>query len=220
MSYDLADLERRLSNIIRFGHVSETDLAESPPQVRVELDDGAPTDWLPWVTTRAGRTKHWSPPDIGESVVILSPSGELAQGRVLPGCFYDAFLANGADQDLDRVTYPDGSVIEYDSAAHHLTVTVGAGHVTVNCADCTVNAETVVQLNTPDTNLSGNLTVDGRITGKDGISVFQTSGGGGPTAEFTGTMQVVGGDVLADAVSLKGHHHIEHDGPPTSAAVA
>jgi phage baseplate assembly protein V len=31
---------------------------------------------------------------------------------------------------------------------------------------------------------------------------------------------VTGGDVLADGISLKGHHHQEHDGPNTGAAVA
>ncbi|MFA6076358.1 MAG: phage baseplate assembly protein V [Negativicutes bacterium] len=35
-----------------------------------------------------------------------------------------------------------------------------------------------------------------------------------------GTVNVTGGDVTADGISLKGHHHNEHDGPSTSAAIA
>ena len=34
------------------------------------------------------------------------------------------------------------------------------------------------------------------------------------------TVNVTNGDVFADSISLKNHHHTEHDGPPTSSAQA
>lgn len=47
------------------------------------------------------------------------------------------------------------------------------------------------------------------------------NGGGFPIA-ITGaaTVTVTGGDVIADGIHLKTHHHTEHDGPSTSAAIA
>lgn len=36
----------------------------------------------------------------------------------------------------------------------------------------------------------------------------------------SGTVHVTGGDVIADGIGLKTHHHNEHDGPATSAAIA
>ena len=44
---------------------------------------------------RAGADREWDPPTIGEQVVLLSPSGNLAQGVVLTGLFSDLIPANG-----------------------------------------------------------------------------------------------------------------------------
>ncbi len=40
------------------------------------------------------------------------------------------------------------------------------------------------------------------------------------TINNAATVTVIGGDVFADSISLKNHHHNEHDGPSTSAAQA
>jgi phage baseplate assembly protein V len=47
------------------------------------------------------------------------------------------------------------------------------------------------------------------------------TGGGFPIAiNGATTVTVTGGDVIADGIHLKTHHHNEHDGPATSAAIA
>jgi phage baseplate assembly protein V len=204
MSYAVAELDRRLANLVRIGTIAAIDLAASPPVVRVDLGDVV-TDWLPWLTTRAGGVRHWSPPDLNEQVMLLAPSGELAQAVVLPGVFCDAFPANGTAQLLDRTTYPDGSVVEYDAAAHKLTVSVGTGSVVVNCATATVNASTSVKLDTPETICTGNLTVQKKLTYQGGMAGSNSQGGA--TAVISGGLTLTGGDITADGIGLKSHRH-------------
>lgn len=209
MSYQETEFDRRLANIVRLGVVNAIDLVGQLVQVDIgTTQEPQLTAWLPWMTRRAGQTRHWSPPDVNEQVVILSPGGELAQGVVLPGALYqDLFTANGSAQLLDRTTYPDGSVVEYDAAAHKLTVTVGTGSVVINCATATVNASTSVKLDTPATTMTGTLAVTGKITGSGGLAI---SGGSGATV--AGSMTISGGDVKADGIGLKSHIHSDPQG--------
>lgn len=114
---DLATLARLLENLIRFGTIAEVDEAAA----RVKVTTGTlTTAWLPWLAPRAGADREWNPPTQGEQVILLSPSGQLANGVVITGLFSDLIPANGDRPGLHRCTYRDGAVIEYDSIAHHL----------------------------------------------------------------------------------------------------
>lgn len=213
MSFENSEADRRLANLIRVGVIADVDLVNA--LATVDLGEVI-TDWLPWLTHRAGGDRTWWAPDAGEQVIVLSPSGELAQGVILPGIYQDDHPQNGNTANIHRTTYSDGSVVEYDRAVHRLTVTVGTGSVVVNCATATVNAATSTTLNTPETFCKGKLTVDGLITGSGGLAI---SGGSG--AAVQGNITSTGGDIKADTISLKGHHHTEQgDGASTSAAQA
>lgn len=114
---EIAELKRRLDNILRKGKIEEADYALA--RVRVKSGDIV-TDWLPWFTQRAGLDISWWPPTKGEQVMILSPSGDLAQGAVLPALFQSVHPACGDRSTVSRHTYKDGAVIEYDEEAHLL----------------------------------------------------------------------------------------------------
>lgn len=118
---NIADLARLIENIVRLGTIAEVQM--QPPRVKVKSGT-LTTTWLPWLALRAGADREWDPPTIGEQVVLLSPSGNLAQGVVLTGLFSDLIPANGERAGLHRRTYRDGAVIEYDSIAHHLRATL------------------------------------------------------------------------------------------------
>lgn len=118
---DLATLARLLENLIRFGTIAEVQM--DPPRVKVKTGK-LPTAWLPWLALRAGEDCEWDPPTVGEQVILLSPSGQLANGVAITGVFSDLIPANGDRAALHRRTYRDGAVIEYDSAAHKLTATI------------------------------------------------------------------------------------------------
>ncbi|TIH11239.1 phage baseplate assembly protein V [Pseudomonas leptonychotis] len=118
---ELAELARKLENLIRFGTVAQVQM--QPPRVRVQTGTLL-TTWLPWINPRAGLDREWNPPTEGEQVVLFSPSGTLAQGVALTGLFSDLIPANGDRAGLHRSTYRDGAVIEYDSIAKHLRATL------------------------------------------------------------------------------------------------
>lgn len=174
-----SETERLVANLIRLGTVSELD--EANARVRVDVS-GMATDWLPWLTARAGATRTWSAPRTGEQVLVLAPYGDPAQAVVLPAIYQDTHPAPADTKDVEHVVFPDGSTVEYDSAANTLEVTVaGAAKVIVNCKEATINAETSVMFNSPQTTCTGKLTVQDLLTfqnGMNGTGSVATSGGG------------------------------------------
>lgn len=59
--------------------------------------------------------------------ILLSPSGEPAQGIALIGLYSQQRPAPSNSTTLRRRTYPDGAVIDYDHAIHMLTATLPEG---------------------------------------------------------------------------------------------
>ena len=156
---NIADLARLLENIVRFGTVEAVQM--QPPRVQVKSGN-ITTAWRPWLNLRAGADREWDPPTIGEQVVLLSPSGNLAQGVVLTGLFSDLIPANGERDGLHRRTYRDGAVIEYDSIAKHLRATLpGTAEVIAEGdIDVTSNANiSAVALGDINLNSGGNITI-------------------------------------------------------------
>jgi len=210
--YALAELERLFANLLRIGSIEDLDeLHKDGPRVTVDLGDLV-TDWLPFFTRRAGPDSDWAPPEPGEQVMILSPYGDLGQGVVLPAIYQDAHPAPASARTVRRVQFADGSSVQYDRAAHVLTVDVGSGSVVVNCATATINASESVTMDTPEGICTGNFTVKKRLTYQGGMSGSNNQGG--PTATIQGGMNLqagnltlTGGEVSADGIGLKGHHH-------------
>ncbi|RON61595.1 baseplate assembly protein [Pseudomonas fluorescens] len=124
---DLATLARLIENLIRLGTIAAVQM--TPPRVQVKTGS-LTTAWLPWIAARAGADRDWNPPTPGEQIILFSPSGQLGNGIVLAGLFSDHIPANGDREGLHRCTYRDGTVIEYDSVAHHLNVTLVEGGTT------------------------------------------------------------------------------------------
>lgn len=79
-AYDQAEAERRLMNVVRVGTI----VAVDPGNARARVSFGGETEsaWLPFTGGRAGGARVWSPPTVGEQVLILSPSGDTAQGVI------------------------------------------------------------------------------------------------------------------------------------------
>ncbi|CNI32878.1 phage baseplate assembly protein V [Yersinia pekkanenii] len=115
-----AGLKRLLANIIRIGIVSDVSLANGLCRVKI---GNLETDWLNWLTLRAGRVRFWSAPSVGEQVMVLSIGGELTTGFVLPAIFSDAKPAPSQSPDAMVITFPDGARFEYEPETSHLAVT-------------------------------------------------------------------------------------------------
>src|SRR5262249_13322670 len=120
--YALPDLDRRLANMIRIGAVTEVDL--DAKRAKIDIGDDDPTDWIPWAVPKAGKDRDWHAPDVGEQVIVFSPSGEFGQGVIWGSIYQDDFPANGNEQTATRTTFDDGSVVEYDRNSHALNLTL------------------------------------------------------------------------------------------------
>ena len=124
-----AELLRLISNLIRTGTVAEVDHATA--RVRVTIGELL-TAWLPWLEQRAGTTRTWSPPTVGEQVAVLSPGGDLAAAIVLTGIYRQAHPAPSQSADVWHTVMPDGAVIEYDHAAHRLLAETGPSKIVMD----------------------------------------------------------------------------------------
>lgn len=217
MSEELSEMNRQLNNVVRIGTIKALDLPNARARVAVA---GCTTDWLPWGTNRAGKRRDWSPPVIGEQVLIFAPYGDLGQAVIGPSIFQDDHAAPASSADQETTVYPDGTTVDYNSASNTLTVTVsGAGNVIINCKAAQVNTETAainastsVTLDTPETMVTGNLTV---------AKSFQMGSEGG-TATMKGNVDITGGSLTHNGKNIgstHSHSGVQAGGSNTGAPV-
>lgn len=173
-----AQLSRMIENLIRIGQIEEIDLSGKCCRVRTGQ---LLTNWLPWIQQRAGTTRTWSPPTIGEQVMVFSPSGELGAGIVLTGLFSTANPAPSESSDEHITDYPDGARIAYNHATHTLTAT--------GIQTALVHASMQVTIDCPAVHFTGDVTVDGDVIASEISLVNHVHGGILPGGDNTGAPQ-------------------------------
>src|SRR5690349_16634716 len=129
--YQLGELERMQAGMIRLGVITELDAANA--RVKVACG-GLSTDWLPWATGRAGGTRTWSPPKVGEQVTVFAPYGDPAQAFVGGSIYQDAHGAPASSGDQETTVFSDGTTVDYNAATNTLTINIaGAGKANIIC---------------------------------------------------------------------------------------
>lgn len=191
--YLLADLVRRMNNLVRPGRIHSVDEAK----VRARVEIGAiVTDWLPWAVARAGNDRTWWAPTVGEQVVVLSPSGEMNAAFIVASFYTNAFPAPASSADIEHTIYRDGTVVEYDTKAHKLTAKV-CGDVVLDItgslsvtsgSDVTIEASGAVSIKGSSIKLDAPVTATSTVNADDKIKSES--------------------DVLAGNISLKSHKHM------------
>ncbi|CAN1721393.1 Type VI secretion system, phage-baseplate injector [Hyphomicrobium sp. 1Nfss2.1] len=120
---DTEDTQRRLFNVVRFAKVSQVDHKNYRIKaIYAKKPDGSPveTPWIRW-STRSGKIKEWSPPSIGEQIMMISPSGNIGVSSWgAPGGF-----SNSNKQNHDQ----DG---QYKLSVGDTSITVKDGEVLIN----------------------------------------------------------------------------------------
>ncbi|GFN46479.1 phage baseplate assembly protein V [Candidatus Regiella insecticola] len=181
-TFDNADYQRRLANVIRIGTVSAVDTTQGRCRVKTgELE----TDWLHWLTSSAGHIKMWSAPSIGEQVLILSISGELTTAFVLPAIFSDANPAPSASEAAILLCFPDGAQCHYEPKTGHLAVT--------GIKTATITAATAITLDSPVVTCTQQLITDS----------LQVNRGG----TLRGDLTHGGGNLISNGITLHRHQH-------------
>ncbi|MDY4385073.1 phage baseplate assembly protein V [Pectobacterium aroidearum] len=203
----LTEILRLLRNVIRVGVVTHVNTADALCRVQTgEMTTG----WLNWLTRRAGRSRDWWAPSVGEQVLILSIGGELDTAFVLPGIYSDANPAPSVSADAYHVSFPDGAIIEYEPATGALTVSgiktadiTASESITATVPLVTVRASTRITLDTPEVVCTNKL-----ITG-----TLEVQQGG----EMRGNIQHSGGSLSSNGKVLHTHRHPGDSGGTTGA---
>lgn len=193
----LQDIARAIRNLIRTGIVTDVDPVEGLCRVQT---GGMQTTWLNWLTSRAGRSRVWWAPSVGEQVMILAIGGELDTAFVLPGIFSDDNPAPSASSDAFHVAFPDGAVIEYEPDGGSLTVSgiktadvTASDSITATVPVVLVKAETRITLDTPEVVCTNKL-----ITGS-----LEVQKGG----TMKGDIEHTGGKLTSNGVQVDDHDH-------------
>lgn len=184
MNEQLTEILRLLRNLIRIGTVSAVNLDGG--QCRVDTGNNT-TDWLYWLSARAGKTRSWNAPSVGEQVLIFCIGGELDTGFVLPGIFSDENPAPSASGDALHWSFPDGAVIEYEPKNGALMAT-GIQTATIKAAvkilfdspevECTTLLKTATLEVTKGGTMKGNVTHTGGSLSSNGVVVDDHDHGG------------------------------------------
>ena len=124
---------------------------------RSEYEKNAVTGWLPWISGRESNQHRtdWEPLAIGEQVIILSESGDLSAGVVLPSLPDATSPVPSTSPDEHVSRYEDGTTFTYNRKTHTLSIDVQGdanlhttGNVTAHIegtADVTVAKATTVK---------------------------------------------------------------------------
>ncbi len=187
---NLAELHRRIENLIRTGTVNEV----NRDRVRIHTGELV-TNWIPWLTMRAGDARTWWRPSLGEQVVLLCLSGELTTAVALPAIYSDKYPAPVLDEQVQHSVYPDGAVVEYDPHSGLLKAT--------GVKSALIEASTSVTLKTPKVICTQHLETD---------TLDVKSGG-----SFSGNVSHTGGSFTSNSVILHDHVHtgVERGGSNT-----
>lgn len=185
MSMDITELERRLSNLIRIGTIEAADYDNA--LVLVDCN-GVSTNWLPWMTRRAGGDLEWWAPEVGEQVLVIAPSGLLEAAVVLPALYSSQHPEPSKTPNIHRINYANGDSIEHNRAT---------GAWSLNCSgQAQVKAGTAV-IDSPSTSCTGDLTVAGALTVGKGASI---------TGDTAVTGNINAGGSIIDAGGNSNHH--------------
>jgi len=170
-----------VAQVLRVGSVLSVDLGAGTCTLEIGDPDEQPvaTTSIKWGTIRAGDTIVWSPPTVGEQVLLFCPDGDIAQAIPFGALYSNTFPAPGSSL-REFIRFGDGAEIGYDPEAHHYDITLPGGATAAIIADGGITIE-------GDVTITGDVAIDGNTT-------------------TTGTI-VAQGNVTGDGVSLKTHRH-------------
>jgi len=181
-AHRITELERKLANVLRLGSIEHADYATARVRVRI---GPLLTTWLPWLTSRAGGDRSWWAPEIGEQVLVLSPSGDMGQGVVMPALYSTAKPPPAGAETVHRMIYADGAIIEYDRQTHRLKADIPGNVQVIAAGDITAQAT-------------------GKITATAGGNIEATAGGSA-TLQASGSVSITGASIsLNGPIALNG----------------
>lgn len=198
------NVERALSQLVRVGIVSSLDEKAVTARVTFDDQDDLTSFNLSVMVKNTDKNADYWMPDIGEQVVCLFLPIGAQQGWIL-GSFYDETHTPPASTGNQRVVrFGNGTTITQDREANLFKLEATGDVEVIATGTVTIKSQKVI-LDTPETEVTGNALIKGKLTYQGGLA---GSGGSGAAAEIAGDVKVTGGDIDVDGIKSKGHHHI------------
>lgn len=171
MNAQLTEIMRLITNLIRTGTVTEVDRDNWLCRVKVgELE----TNWINWLTMRAGKSRTWWCPSPGEQVVLFSLGGNLETAFALPAVYSNQYPPPSDSEDGSVTEYNDGGWFEYEPATGRWyvrgiksMVIEAANNITYKTSEFVVEADNT-RINS-DVVINGNVTQGGGTMTSNGI---------------------------------------------------
>lgn len=227
--YELSDTARNIGSLLRFGQVLSVNHAART--CRVQISEGLETDDLPWITPRAGGNAFWAAPSIDETVLLLSPSGELNNAVVLPALqtnangtwpfsFSDLEFKFGPlgepREGLWRWLFSDGALLENDPVLNQFRIEqnqtrIHGKELIQLHSEKYIYIEAdeeqgIVHVKAPMIKLDGDVHIVGQLLQSGRIMGVEKSGNGASSLDLVGDPINLngGGGVLGIVASLVG----------------
>lgn len=139
----LADLERRVSGMVRHGTVAEVD----PAGQRIRLDMGPAhggegqflSPWIPYAQI-AGALRVHTPPTVGQQFTAISPTGDIRQAVAMPLTFSGATPSPSGSGDENVITFGEVTIT---LAGSGLDVAVGGVSLSISGSGVEITGGTV-----------------------------------------------------------------------------
>jgi phage baseplate assembly protein V len=206
-------------NVFRTGLVVEIDTARCFVRVQFPDVDAIVSYWLPVLQLKTLLDKTYWMPDINEHVACLMDNkGE--EGVVLGAIYSAADSTPVNSKDKRHVRFDDGTILEYDRAAHKLFADVKGeveiittGKVVAQIGGTlTATVTGATQITTPTCKIIGDTTIIGTLT-TSGLSTLQ--GGILSTGLVSGSTGLnVTGNIVASGSIIDGGSNTNHHSHP------
>lgn len=183
MSFSIAELQRRIENLVRVGTIEAADYSGHTPKCRVRMGELL-SDWIPMSQPRAGGNRVFQAFEVGEQVLLAAPGGDFAQAVVLASVNQSGVPAAASHPDIHRIDYGNGDFIEHDRASGTLTLQL-QGDLTIRVVgNVAIQADGDIAIKA-----AGNLDLEAA------------------SIRMTGPVTQTGGDMTSDGISAQHHVH-------------
>lgn len=201
----LEALERKQNQMVRVCIVESVQPKAGTVKVTLPDSDGVVSQPLKVLFERSADNASYDMPDKGEQVVCIFLANGMETGFVLGSFFSSMDPVPVSSADKKHYRFKDGTTIEYDRAAHKLSIDVVGGdvevvadkNVAVTATTVDVVASAQAKVVAPEIVLEGNIS--------------STGGGGGVGTEIkmanttqTGRFKLIGGLEVDGGITATG----------------
>jgi phage baseplate assembly protein V len=167
--------------MMKIGIVTQLDPAKARVRVKFPEEDvqteaeepGMESFWLQVLHRWTLDTKAFTLPALNEQVVCLMDE-TMEFGVVLGGVYSDADPRPAAPDTSSHLEFSDGTILEYDPAAHKLTADIKGSLDAKTTGTAKLEAGGAATLKSPNIKLDGPVEITGLLTAKAGVNVTGT----------------------------------------------